>query len=56
MENWGLIHYNEIALFKTNLTTKAQEQTIVRLICHEIIHQWFGDLVTMRWFANLHFG
>ncbi|HKC65265.1 MAG TPA: M1 family aminopeptidase, partial [Pyrinomonadaceae bacterium] len=23
------------------------------LICHEASHQWFGDLVTMRWFDDL---
>jgi len=23
------------------------------LICHEAAHQWFGDLVTMRWFDDL---
>lgn len=54
MENWGLITYREIALLvdpqTTTLTTKQQAALV---IAHELSHQWFGNLVTMKWWNDL---
>lgn len=54
MENWGLITYREIALLvdpkTTTLTTKQYAATVV---AHELSHQWFGNLVTMKWWNDL---
>ena len=29
------------------------KQDIARVICHELAHQWFGNLVTMDWWSQL---
>ncbi len=54
MENWGLITYREVALLADPATTTvASKQYIATVISHELSHQWFGNLVTMRWWNNL---
>lgn len=54
MENWGLITYREIALLADPATTTvASKQYIATVISHELSHQWFGNLVTMKWWNNL---
>lgn len=54
MENWGLVTYREAYLMvdpdNTSLDTK---QLVATVITHELAHQWFGDLVTMKWWDNL---
>ena len=47
MENWGAITFREnLLLHHPRITSKAGEQRICEVIAHEIVHQWFGDLVT----------
>ncbi len=54
MENWGLITYREIALLADPATTTvASRQYIATVVSHELSHQWFGNLVTMKWWNNL---
>lgn len=53
MENWGLITFREECLLCSKNTTLAEKQDIVNVICHEIAHQWFGNLVTMEWWTYL---
>ena len=54
MENWGLITYREMALLADPAsTTIASKQYIATVISHELSHQWFGNLVTMKWWNNL---
>ena len=54
MENWGLITYREIALLTNPKTTSIeQKQYAATVIAHELSHQWFGNLVTMRWWNDL---
>jgi aminopeptidase N len=54
MENWGLITYREVGLLADpkNRSLSA-EQLITLVIAHEMSHQWFGNLVTMRWWDDL---
>ncbi len=54
MENWGLITYRESMFLsdKSNPSISTM-QDITRVIAHETSHQWFGNLVTMRWWDNL---
>lgn len=54
MENWGLITYREIALLADPQTTGiSSRRYIATVIAHELSHQWFGNLVTMKWWNNL---
>lgn len=54
MENWGLVTYREVALLADPATTTiAGKQRIAEVISHELSHQWFGNLVTMKWWNNL---
>lgn len=54
MENWGLITYREVALL-TDAQNRSisNEQYISMVIAHELSHQWFGNLVTMKWWDDL---
>lgn len=54
MENWGLITYREVALLADPKTAGiSSKQYIALVIAHELSHQWFGNLVTMKWWNNL---
>lgn len=50
MENWGLITYRETALlYQPNISSSSSQSHVASVIAHELAHQWFGNLVTMRW-------
>ncbi|VDM81350.1 unnamed protein product [Strongylus vulgaris] len=54
MENWGLITFRDSTLLYSQETTNAQtKEQIALIVCHEIAHQWFGNLVTMDWWNDL---
>ena len=54
MENWGLVTYRETALLADPATTSTStRQYVATVIAHELSHQWFGNLVTMKWWNNL---
>lgn len=54
MENWGLITFREQALLYDKLhTSKSTKQWVALVVAHELTHQWFGNLVTMRWWTDL---
>lgn len=54
MENWGVITYRETRLLiDSQLSSFAQKMATSRTVCHEIAHQWFGNLVTMDWWTGL---
>jgi aminopeptidase N len=54
MENWGLITFREQALLidKHN-SSLPMKQYVAMVVAHELTHQWFGNLVTMRWWTDL---
>ncbi len=54
MENWGLITYRESTLLAyPGELSQATREYIAIVIAHETAHQWFGNLVTMKWWDNL---
>lgn len=54
MENWGLITYREAyLLYDPDLSQTASQHDVASIIAHEIAHQWFGNLVTMKWWTDL---
>jgi aminopeptidase N len=54
MENFGAITYRETDLLidpaTASLGAKARVGVVV---AHEMAHQWFGDMVTMKWWNNI---
>ncbi|XP_047467541.1 glutamyl aminopeptidase [Mugil cephalus] len=54
MENWGLITYRETnLLFDKDQSSSYNKQRVASVIAHELVHQWFGNIVTMDWWDDL---
>lgn len=53
MENWGLITYRQTALLVSPTSSEADKRYVVKVVAHEMAHQWFGNLVTMNWWNDL---
>ncbi|GAB0097812.1 Aminopeptidase [Sergentomyia squamirostris] len=54
MENFGLITYRETAmLFEEGISAISNKQRVATVIAHELAHQWFGNLVTIKWWNDL---
>ncbi len=54
MENTGAIFYRESLLFiDDNNSSVRAHQEVFEVLAHEMAHQWFGDLVTMKWWDNV---
>jgi len=53
MEHPGAIFYSEDRFIFRERPTLTQRLGRTATIYHEVAHQWFGDLVTMRWFDDL---
>ncbi|KAH9512376.1 hypothetical protein Btru_039351 [Bulinus truncatus] len=54
MENWGLITYRETAMLYTpGVSNEANKERVAIVVSHELAHQWFGDLVSPRWWDDL---
>lgn len=54
MENWGLVTYRETSiLYDEEETSTMGHEWVADVIAHEIAHQWFGNLVTMKWWNDL---
>jgi aminopeptidase N len=53
MEHVGAIFYNENTFVFREAPTLNERLGRKATIYHEVAHQWFGDLVTMRWFDDL---
>ncbi len=54
MENWGLVTYRETALlYDASTSPLSAKQRVAYVVAHELAHQWFGNLVTMKWWSGL---
>ena len=54
MENTGAIFYRETDLLADSKSASVDtRKTIMSILAHEMAHQWFGDLVTMRWWDDI---
>ncbi|MFC9331894.1 aminopeptidase N [Kitasatospora sp. NPDC057015] len=52
MENPGCVVFRDELLFRA-APTEPQRETRAMIVCHEMAHMWFGDLVTMTWWDDL---
>ncbi|MCB9880002.1 MAG: ERAP1-like C-terminal domain-containing protein [Planctomycetes bacterium] len=53
MEHAGAIFYRETSLLFDHPPTAGEQVARSTLVYHELSHQWFGNLVTMKWFDDL---
>ena len=54
MENTAAIFYRETDLLvDANDASLGARKRIASVVAHEMAHQWFGDLVTMRWWDDI---
>ena len=54
MENAGAITFRErVLLADPKQSSISTRKTIASVLSHEIAHQWFGDLVTMKWWDDV---
>ncbi len=54
MENTGCITFREvILLIDAKQGSVRMKKEIASVIAHEMAHQWFGDLVTMKWWDDI---
>jgi aminopeptidase N len=54
MENWGAIFsFENVILLDPAIANVADKQRAFGVAAHEMAHQWFGNLVTMRWWDDL---
>ncbi|CAO3614306.1 unnamed protein product [Cunninghamella blakesleeana] len=55
MENWGLVTYRTVYLLFNEKASSVQfKKHVAYVVCHELAHQWFGNLVTMQWWNELY--
>ncbi|KAJ8664406.1 hypothetical protein QAD02_006068 [Eretmocerus hayati] len=55
MENWGLVTYREEYLLVDEGMQKSMKTKLeaAQTISHEFTHQWFGNLITPKWWKYL---
>ncbi|WP_198539390.1 M1 family metallopeptidase [Candidatus Mancarchaeum acidiphilum] len=53
MENWGAITFRDTVIFGDENSSAVTKERISITVAHELAHQWFGDLVTMKWWDDL---
>jgi aminopeptidase N len=53
MENVGCVTFNENMLKRGDRMTLSDRLSLANTNLHELAHQWFGNLVTMKWWNDL---
>ncbi len=53
MEHAGATFLREDSILIPTTPTRSDQLNRASLLLHELAHQWFGNLVTMRWFDDL---
>jgi aminopeptidase N len=53
MEHWGaILAFDQYVLLNEN-SSEHDRRDVFDTVAHEVAHQWFGNLVTMRWWDDL---
>jgi len=53
MENAAAITFGEAGFLTNGEMSRSQRNRLASVIMHEMAHQWFGNLVTMKWWNGL---
>jgi puromycin-sensitive aminopeptidase len=54
MENAGAVFFREtLLLVDEKRVTLGEKRRAIEVICHELAHMWYGNLVTMAWWDDL---
>ncbi|ABV86150.1 aminopeptidase N [Shewanella pealeana] len=53
MENAAAVTFSESRFLSNSKMTTTEKQRLASVIMHEMAHQWFGNLVTMKWWNGL---
>lgn len=53
MENSAAVTFAEGSFLTNGEMSKSRRQTLASVIMHEMAHQWFGNLATMKWWNGL---
>ena len=53
MENWGAMSFRDMRLLIEDSSASYARSDVFETLCHEIAHQWFGNLVTMAWWSDI---
>ncbi len=54
MENAGAVFFREtLLLVDEGSVSLSEKKRAAEVICHELAHMWYGNLVTMRWWDDL---
>jgi len=54
MENAGAVFFREtLLLLDPNTSSMDEKKRVAEVICHELAHMWYGNLVTMSWWDDL---
>ncbi len=54
MENLGCVTFREsVLLVDPDRAARVELERVADVVCHEIAHMWFGDLVTMKWWNGI---
>jgi puromycin-sensitive aminopeptidase len=53
MENWGCICLVESCLIDPSTSSLKSKKVVSDLVCHEVSHNWFGNLVGIDWWEGL---
>ncbi|CAL8126796.1 unnamed protein product [Orchesella dallaii] len=55
MENWGMnVYGTPYILFFPGEDSEAHRNLVTLIIAHELAHQWFGNLVTLKWWNEVY--
>jgi len=52
MENWGLILFRSSKFLRNAQSTYSNDKNVIMVMGHELVHQWFGNLATMKFWTD----